>query len=117
MPLNFTLNDNISSRCGRLFETIPFEEIIQILKKFSDLVPSDSRIIGSNYGQINLVYLLKRSDQTIPERVLIISRPDRENAYSDTVADFHGLKLVYDNFQQLLNNGAYHMHLYRFLNL
>jgi len=91
-----------------MFGQISSEELKEVLSKYPDLIPPDAEIIASNFGQINLVYLVRVHGTEIPKQVIIIPRPDKDQVEKDTLEDFYGLREVYDSYQELISQGKIH---------
>lgn len=103
------LNENMRSSRGivRMFNQIPTQELLEALSKYPDLIPPGAEIVATNFGQINLVYIVRVPGIKIPKRVIIIPRPDKETnqVEQDTMEDFYGLKEVYESFVAFKSEG------------
>jgi hypothetical protein len=77
----------------------PTDELEQALQTANICLPAGTDISLTNFGQINWIYLVKEEGNLIPSKAIAVSRSGRPGSVEDTIADFNGMREVYDGFR------------------
>lgn len=88
-----------------LFEQVPEDNLRYILDSAKTIFSENDEIDAANFGKINLIFLVKKSENPIPQKVLIVSRPDNPEAFEITCNDYETLNLIYTEFDKRQQSG------------